>query len=191
MATLDLLVIFSAYLLGSIPSAQIAARMLTGKTIHDLGDGNMGARNTFLSVGRWASVLVALADVGKGCAAVALARAVSSSDTLVLLAGVFVVIGHDFPFATGFRGGQGMAAFVGVSFVLFPRETIVAMAFLPVVLLLTHNWDASCATAFVVLVGAMILTGQPPRRLAYPFIVLPTIALRKLMQQREAHHAAA
>lgn len=190
MATLDLLVILSAYLLGSIPSANIAARTLTGKTIYDLGDGNMGAKNTFLSVGRWAGIFVALVDVGKGCAAVALARAVGSSDTIVLLTGVFVVLGHDFPLATRFRGGQGMAAFVGVSFVLFPHETVGAMVILPVVLLLTHNWDVSCAVAFVVLVGAMILTGQPPRRLAYPFIVLPTIGVRMFIQQKDAHHAA-
>jgi glycerol-3-phosphate acyltransferase PlsY len=191
VATLDLLVILAAYLLGSFPSAHIAARALTGKTIHDLGDGNMGAKNTFLSVGRLAGAVVALVDVGKGSLAVALANAFATSETIILLAGVCVVLGHDFPFATGFRGGQGMAAFVGVSLALFPRETIVGMAILAMTLVLTHNWDASCVAAFVVLVGAMLLSGQPPRRLAYPFIVLPTIAVRKFMQLREAHQAPA
>lgn len=189
MATLDWLVLLAAYLLGSIPSAHIASRAVMGKDIYDLGDGNMGAKNTFLSVSRTAGMVVAMVDVGKGALAIALAQVAGASETLTFLAGVLVVLGHDFPVFAGFRGGQGMATILGVCVMLFPRETVVAMALLPIVLLITHNWDVSCASAFVVLVGMMILTGQPPRRLLYPFILLPTIAARKLMQHNDASHA--
>ncbi|HLC06504.1 MAG TPA: glycerol-3-phosphate acyltransferase [Anaerolineales bacterium] len=189
MGTLDWLILLAAYLLGSIPSAHIAARALTADDIHDMGDGNMGAKNTFHSVGRIAGVVVAIVDVGKGALAVMLAHATGASETVTFLAGVCVVLGHDFPVTAGFRGGQGMATILGVSFVLFPRETAVAMAVLAVVLLVTHNWNVSCAAAFVVLVGTMILTGQALRRLLYPFVLLPTIAVRKLMQHKGARHA--
>lgn len=190
MTTLDGLLLLSAYLLGSIPSAHIAARVLTGRDIHDLGDGNMGAKNTFLSVGRLAGAIVAVADVGKGALAIAMARNLGASEVIVYLAGICAVLGHDFPLFAGFRGGQGMATILGVFGVLFPMQTLAALVVLPLVLLVTHNWDLSCAAAFVVLVGMMIFTGQPPRRLVYPFVLLPTMAVRKFMQHRAASHAA-
>jgi glycerol-3-phosphate acyltransferase PlsY len=189
MTNIDCLLLLAAYLLGSIPSAHIASRALTGRDIHSLGDGNMGAKNTFLSVGQVAGVVVAMADLGKGALAVALARAMGSSDMVVFIAGVCAVLGHDFPVFAGFRGGQGMATILGIFVLLFPKETALAMAVLPVVLLVTHNWDMGCAAAFVTLVGMMILTGQPPRRLVYPIVLLPTIAARKFMQHTSAGHA--
>jgi glycerol-3-phosphate acyltransferase PlsY len=190
MVTFELLILVTAYLLGSIPSAHIAARMLTGKDIYSLGDGNMGAKNTFHSVGWLAGAIVAMADVGKGALAIAMARNLGASEVVIYLAGVCAVLGHDFPLFAGFRGGQGMATILGVFVVLFPLQTLAAMVILLLVLLLTHNWDQSCAAAFVVLVGMMILTGQPPRRLVYPFILLPTIGVRKFMQRRAASQAA-
>jgi glycerol-3-phosphate acyltransferase PlsY len=182
-------ILLAAYLLGSIPSAHIAARTLTGNDIYNMGDGNMGAKNTFHSVGWMAGVLVAIVDIGKGALAIALARYLGASEAIILLAGVCVVLGHDFPVFTWFRGGQGMAAILGVFGVLFLKQTLVAMAVLLLVLLLTRNWDASCAAAFVVLVGVMFLTHEPAGRLVYPFIFLPTIGVRKLMQHRAAGHA--
>ncbi len=189
MVALDLLILVSGYLLGSIPSAHIAARRLTGKDIYSLGDGNMGAKNTFHSVGWLPGAIVAIADVGKGALAIAMARNLGASEVVIYLAGICAVLGHDFPLFTGFRGGQGMATILGVFVVLFPTQTLAAMVVLPLALLFTHNWDRSCAAAFVVLVGMMLLTGQPPRRSVYPFILLPTIGVRKLMQHRAASHA--
>jgi glycerol-3-phosphate acyltransferase PlsY len=189
MVAADLLILVAAYLLGSIPSAHIAARWLTGKDIYTLGDGNMGAKNTFHSVGWLAGAIVAVADVGKGSLTIAMARNLGASEAVIYLAGAFAVLGHDFPIFARFRGGQGMATILGVFVVLFPTPTLAAMGVLSLVLLFTHNWDRSCASAFVVLVGMMILTGQPPRRLVYPFILLPTIGARKFMQHRAASHA--
>jgi glycerol-3-phosphate acyltransferase PlsY len=189
MAARDLLILIAAYLLGSIPSAHIAAHVLTGKEIYSLGDGNMGAKNTFHSVGRIAGVLVAVVDVGKGALAITLARNLGATEGVIVLAGVCVVLGHDFPVFTRFRGGQGMAAIMGVFGVVFPVETLAAAAILLIVLLVTHNWDASCAVAFVFLVGIMVVTGQPPKRFVFPFVLLPTIGVRKFMQRRAARSA--
>lgn len=189
IATLDWLTLLTAYLLGSIPSAQLAAHVFTGKDIRLMGDDNMGGKNVFLSVGRIAGVGVTLVDIAKGALAIALARHIGASEMVILLAGACVVLGHDFPVFGGFRGGQGMATILGVFGLLFPLETLVALAVLPVVLLVTHNWDASCAAACAALVAMMTLTGQPPKRLLYIVLILPTIGVRKIMQARGAHHA--
>lgn len=177
-----------AYLLGSIPSAYIASQLVLGRDIRELGDGNMGAKNTFHSVGWLAGVLVASADSAKGALAVGLARRLQARDGVVLVAGVCAVLGHDFPVFARFRGGQGMATIVGVFGMLFPLQTALALCALALGLILSHNWDLSCAVAFVLLMGLIWMVGEPPRRLLYPFFVLPTIAMRKVMQKWQAQH---
>jgi glycerol-3-phosphate acyltransferase PlsY len=183
--------LLGAYLLGAVPSAYMVARFVAGVDIRQVGDGNMGAKNTFESVGKLAGVAVGVADVGKGALAVAMARYFSVSEEILLLAGACAVLGHDFPLFLRFRGGQGMAPMVGVFGVLFPQQMVLALWALAIALVITHNWDLSCAAGFVTLVILMWLAGQPPKRLLYVFLLLPTLGLRKLMQAWQAHRVAA
>ena len=189
LTTFAWLVFPIAYLLGSIPSAYIASRVLVGKDIRQLGDGNMGAKNTFHSVGWLAGGVVAAADFAKGALAILMARGLHLPEPVILIVGGCVVLGHDFPIFVGLRGGQGMATMLGVFAVLFPIPTVAALVVLPLALIFTHNWDLSCAASFITLVGMMLLAGNPPRRLMYPFIMLPSIALRKLMQSGDIRQA--
>lgn len=181
--------LLGAYLLGSIPSAYVVARFVAGVDIRRVGDGNMGAKNTFESVGRLAGVVVGAADIGKGALAVAMARYFDLSENLVLWAGFLVVLGHDFPLFLRFRGGQGMAAMVGVFGVLFPYEMGIVLLTLAVVLALTHNWDLSCGIAFGMLPVLLILFGYPTRQVLYPVLMLPTIGAKKLLARWQARHA--
>ncbi len=183
-------VLLGAYLLGSIPSAYLVARLVAGVDIRRVGDGNMGAKNTFESVGRLAGVVVGAADIGKGALAVAMARYFDLSENLVLWAGFLVVLGHDFPLFLRFRGGQGMAAMVGVFGVLFPYEMGIVLLTLAVALALTHNWDLSCGIAFGMLPVLLILFGHPTRQVLYPVLMLPTIGAKKLLAVWQARHAA-
>jgi glycerol-3-phosphate acyltransferase PlsY len=177
-----------AYLLGSIPSALIASRLSIGMDIRSLGDGNMGAKNVFHSVGRLAGAIVALADIAKGAVAIYVCQVQHAPDKVVLVAGACAVLGHDFPLFAGFRGGQGMAAIIGVFGMLFPIETVLALCALVIVLAVFRNWDLSCAAAFVLLVGLMWLTGQPAIRMLYPIGMLPTMGIRKVMQKLSPRH---
>ena len=184
-------VLFGAYLLGSIPSAYLVARLVARVDIRQVGNGNMGAKNTFESVGKLAGLVVAAADIAKGALGVVMARQFELPENVVMLAGACIVLGHDFPIFVRFRGGQGMAAIVGVFGVLFPRETGIALLVLGLVLLITHNWDLSCGICFGLLPILLWLTGQPPRRVFYPVFLLPTIGLKKLMQAWQARRAVA
>lgn len=176
------LVLLGAYLLGSIPAAYIVGRLVAGVDIRQLGDGNVGARNTFKSVGKRAGLAVALVDVGKGALAVALARRFAVTEEMALLAGVCVVLGHDFSVFLRFQGGQGMATTVGVLGVLFPQETAVGLVALAAVYVLTRNWDLSCGIGLGLLVIAMWVAGQSAVRVLYATILLPIIGAKKLLQ---------
>ncbi len=174
--------LLGAYLLGSIPSAYIAARLSTGEDIRHLGDGNVGAKNTFESVSKMAGVAVAAADVGKGLLTVAVARYLSATEELILLAGACVVLGHDFSIFLGFEGGQGMATTIGVFGILFPQETLIALTALALLLVLTRNWDLSCGIGFTLLVVVLWVTGHSIKRVLFSILLLPCIGVKKLLQ---------
>jgi glycerol-3-phosphate acyltransferase PlsY len=192
MAVKAWMLLVGAYLLGSIPSAYLIARLVAGVDITQVGDGNVGAKNTYQSVGWPAGLAVGLADVAKGAASVGMARHLNMPDGIVYLVGACAVAGHDFSLYLGLRGGQGMATMVGVFGVLFLWEMATALGVLAIAWMATRNWDLSCFVWFVVFAGLVWLAGQP---VLYPALLLPSIGLKKLLQaqrtrRRERQHTA-
>lgn len=184
-------VLMGAYLLGSVPSAYIAGRIFARVDIRHIGDGNMGARNAYRTIGRIPGLIVGLADVGKGVLAVLMARDLGQAETVVLLAGLCVVLGHDLPIFLGFRGGQGMATILGVVGTLFPALSGVAIILMLVTLLLTRNWDLSCAVGCIAMLAILWLSGESPLHLAYVLVLEATIGLSKLLQIQQGRGVTA
>lgn len=109
------------YLLGSIPSAYVIARLKTGKDIRRLGGGNVGGLNVFREVGLWPGIAVVIVDFGKGAGAVATAYwLLAVPQPYVLLAALAAVIGHNWMVWLKFSGGKGMGTTIGTLLVLFP-----------------------------------------------------------------------
>ena len=102
------------YLLGSIPSGWLAGRWLKGIDLRELGSGSTGATNGLRHVGKGPALVVFLIDVGKGAAAVLLARAFGQSDWIQVLAGLTALAGHIWPVWLGFKGGKAVATGLGL-----------------------------------------------------------------------------
>ena len=132
------LVLIAAYLIGSIPAAYLAGRMVKGIDIRQVGTRNMGAMNVFYEVGFIPGVLVLLTDIGKGALAIALAGFVGVPLIVQLLAGVSAVIGHSFPLWLRFHGGKGGATIIGILIYLMPRGIPIGLAIFGLILLLTR-----------------------------------------------------
>jgi len=111
-----------SYLLGCIPSAYMVGRAFKGVDIRQIGSHNMGAMNTFYTIGFWPGMLVLAIDVSKGMLALTLsyltAIYLQVPANLVLpvemVAGVFVIAGHNFPVFLKFKGGKGGATAIGI-----------------------------------------------------------------------------
>jgi glycerol-3-phosphate acyltransferase PlsY len=98
------------YLLGTIPSADLAARLASRGTVNlrDAGTGNPGAANAASLLGpRWGAGVMA-ADIAKGFVACQAARLVAGEPG-AYVAGTAAVVGHCYPVWSGFRGGKGVA----------------------------------------------------------------------------------
>lgn len=120
------LAVACGYVLGTFPSADIAARLAVGRhaDIRTMGSGNPGAVNVTGQLGKRWGVSVLLLDIGKAALACALGRWLAGGPA-ASMAGTAAVIGHCFPLWNGFRGGKGVAAAGGQLAMTFP-------AFLPV-----------------------------------------------------------
>ncbi|MBP1155246.1 MULTISPECIES: glycerol-3-phosphate 1-O-acyltransferase PlsY [unclassified Paenibacillus] len=120
---MSLLSLVIGYLLGSVSFSYLAGKLLKGIDIRQHGSGNAGATNTMRVLGKGPGIAVLLLDMIKGMAAVWIGSLLSGGDSLFeVLAGVSVIIGHNWPIFFGFRGGKGIATTVGV---------MATLAFLP------------------------------------------------------------
>ncbi|HJX03745.1 MAG TPA: glycerol-3-phosphate acyltransferase, partial [Dehalococcoidia bacterium] len=113
-----ILAILVSYLLGSIPSAYLAGKFGKKVDIRDIGSRNMGAMNTFYSVGIAAGLLVLLVDICKGTVAVYFTELIFGIENqpvtlMQYVSGIAVVLGHAFPVWLKFRGGKGGATCIG------------------------------------------------------------------------------
>ena len=141
--------VVTSYLIGGIPTAYIATRLLIGQDIRRLGDRNSGAANVFRNVGPKAGLLVGAVDILKGVAAILLVRGLVDSTALEMLAGVAVLAGHNWPVHLGLRGGRGAATAIGVLFAMLPVVAMPVGAIALVILFLKRK--AIIAIAFILI----------------------------------------
>jgi glycerol-3-phosphate acyltransferase PlsY len=118
-----------AYLLGSIPTGLMVARLLGGPDPRQAGSGNVGAANLFRLLGPNAGVLTCLGDTLKGALPVLLAvywltPLGAWHDSAVAAVGLAAVLGHVFPLFLNFRGGKAVATAFGVVAVLCPLAAL-------------------------------------------------------------------
>jgi glycerol-3-phosphate acyltransferase PlsY len=122
------LIVPLGYFIGSIPTAYIAGRLLKGKDIRKMGDANMGAANAFRQLGAKVGITVGIIDAAKGALAIAIAQLANASQLAVLLTGVAVVVGHNWPVFIGFRGGRGEATTIGVLLTVLTMPMLIIAA---------------------------------------------------------------
>lgn len=114
-----------AYLLGSVPFGLVMARLFGLGDIRQIGSGNIGATNVLRTGNRPAAALTLVLDAGKGGIAVLVARYALAEDA-AQIAGFAAFLGHCFPIFLGFKGGKGVATFLGTLLALFWPAGIAA-----------------------------------------------------------------
>ncbi len=145
------IIFLASYLIGAFPSAYIAGR-IKGINIYKTGSGNVGGINTFSSVGKTAGIIVALTDAGKGFLVAYLANRFSGGHPYIMLwAVVAAVIGHNWMIYIGFKGGKGVAAFLGGLLYLSPWSILIlCLVIIPITLVLLKDTYLSTTTSFFI-----------------------------------------
>ncbi len=150
-SALPVLLLWAAigYLLGSIPFGMVLARVMNLGDLRSIGSGNIGATNVLRTGNKTAAALTLVLDGGKGAAAVLLARAFVGEDA-VKAAGLAAFLGHCFPVWLGFKGGKGVATFLGLW---------LALAW-PVGLACCATWLVAAAISRISSMGALAAAGM-------------------------------
>jgi glycerol-3-phosphate acyltransferase PlsY len=111
-----LLVISLSYILGSIPSGIIFAKIFKLKDLRTIGSGNTGTTNVLRTGNYTAAALTLILDFGKACLAIYLSQIVN--EKLILISSLVILIGHIFPLWLKFKGGKGFACYLGIIFMI-------------------------------------------------------------------------
>jgi glycerol-3-phosphate acyltransferase PlsY len=179
-----------AFALGSIPTAYIAGRALSGLDIRSVGSGNPGTMNAVQHLGKAVGLTVLAVDAGKGILAVVIAQQMSVTDTWVYLSAFAVTMGHNFTPVLKFRGGKGAATVLGISAFMLWQITAISGAFGLVILVIVRHPVWAVTGVFVALNALTIATGQPIGQivlcLALSFLVAGTHIGRQLDEVSEA-----
>ncbi len=190
--------IIASYLVGSVPFAFMAGKVLRGIDIRTVGSGNVGGTNVSRVAGKaWGAAVIAL-DLGKGLAAAGLIGGLLFRDAMPvgpelfrILCGAAAIAGHNWPLWLGFRGGKGVATSVGVFFALTPVPAACALATWFVVLGLTRIVSISSMVAALSLTGWNLLFRRPMEYtiagavLAVLIVVMHRSNIRRLLSRSE------
>lgn len=139
------------YLLGSVPFGVLLTRALGLGDLRSIGSGNIGATNVLRTGNKGAALATLLLDGGKGAAAVLLARWLGGEGA-ALVAGGAAFLGHLYPVWLGFRGGKGVATFLG---------TVIALAW-PLGLGLCAIWLLTAALSRISSLSALVAAAAAP-----------------------------
>ena len=147
-------ILFAAYLLGSIPNAVWIGRLFFKTDVRNHGSKNAGSTNTIRVLGYKAGIPVLLLDILKGFLAVKMIYltfyyipATGDYINFQLLLGLAVIIGHIFPVFANFRGGKGVATLIGVILAIDPVSMLICIGVFMITLIITKYVSLSSMIA--------------------------------------------
>jgi glycerol-3-phosphate acyltransferase PlsY len=156
----DLLAVIAAYLMGSIPFAQLLSKR-RGVDLRRVGSGNVGATNVLRTLGVRPAVLAMMLDAVKGTLAVLIAQRLSGGVAGPVAAGLASMIGHVYPVWLRFRGGKGVATAAGAFAVLTPVAVAVAIGVFLLTVALTRFISVGSMAAALTLAAWAIASDAP------------------------------
>lgn len=160
------------YLLGSIPFGLLLTKIAGTEDIRGIGSGNIGATNVLRTGRKGLAATTLLLDMLKGTAAVLLARYLFSPE-MGLVAGLGAFIGHLFPVWLKFKGGKGVATYIGILIGAAWPAAIIFCAIWLAVAFATRYSSVSSLTSSAITPAALWWLGDP--RAAALFVVLSAL----------------
>ncbi|MCT4661307.1 MAG: glycerol-3-phosphate 1-O-acyltransferase PlsY [Tissierellales bacterium] len=120
-----LMVVIAAYFLGNFSPSYLLGKIFKGEDIREKGSKNAGSTNALRVFGKKIAIVTFILDIVKGVLAVWIGKRLFGMDG-AYLAGLFVVIGHNWPILLGFRGGKGIATTIGVMIAIQPLYFLIS-----------------------------------------------------------------
>ncbi|AHK44052.1 MULTISPECIES: glycerol-3-phosphate 1-O-acyltransferase PlsY [Ensifer] len=170
------------YLLGSIPFGLILTRMAGLGDVRKIGSGNIGATNVLRTGNKKLAAATLLLDALKGTAAAAIASLWGVEAGIA--AGLAAFLGHLYPVWLGFKGGKGVATYIGVLLGLVPWMVLVFAAIWLAMAKISRYSSLSALVATAVIPVVLYLTGHEKVALLFAVMTLITWVKHRANIQR-------
>ena len=172
------LALLVGYLLGSIPFGLVLTRLAGTQDLRTIGSGNIGATNVLRTGRKGLAAATLILDALKGTAAVIIAGYFGGPDA-AMLAGLGAFLGHLFPVWLKFRGGKGVAVYIGILIGLFwPAAILFCVIWLAMAFALRYS-SASALVASIVTPLFLLWFGQPTLALLSAVLTLLLIYMHR------------
>jgi len=156
-----------SYFLGSIPFGLLLTKIFTGKDVREIGSGNIGATNVLRTGNKYLAAITLTLDVLKGYVVIIITK--QYFPELILFSSLLVFLGHLFPVWLKFKGGKGVATYLGILFALSLQLSLLFIfTWLVVSLIFKYSSVSSMFSSLTVFVVSLI------RETALPLLTLMT-----------------
>jgi acyl phosphate:glycerol-3-phosphate acyltransferase len=179
------LIFLGAYLLGSIPMAYLVVKLVYKADIRKYGSGQVGGSNVYRSFSKKLGILVGIYDLAKGALIVWIASLLGLGIASQVLAGIGVVIGHNWPVFLHFNAGRGLAATIGVALFLLPMG-VPAMLFFALFTLIVGSSPLPLLCAVATLPITSLALNKPLELTLGLTVLLAIMVIRRLTAPRTA-----
>lgn len=153
-----IIVAIISYLMGSIPFGFVLTKVFLKKDIRDIGSGNIGATNALRTGNKFVGYITLILDISKAVIPVIFVK--FNYPDLLFIASLCAFLGHVFPIWLKFKGGKGVATYVGI---LFSINIILGAVFVIswlIVFVITKYSSLSSITGTLTVPGYLLITGQ-------------------------------
>ena len=148
----------ASYLMGSIPFGLILTKLFLNKDIREIGSGNIGATNALRTGNKFIGYSTLILDIGKAIIPVIYVK-INYSD-LIYIASLCAFLGHVFPIWLKFKGGKGVATYVGILFSINIILGLIFVVFWVFIFLLSKYSSLSSIIASISVPIYILITGQ-------------------------------
>lgn len=181
---LSLLSIPLAYLLGSMSGACVMGRIMGKVDMRTEDDGRISAAAVYKRLGLIPFLMVVIIDMGMCVSAIVIARMMTESLEVVLLAGFAAVIGHNWSVFLKFRGGLGSTAIGGVLASLLFWQFLLGVVTAGLVLLASRRPTLSTTVCIAVMSGLLLVQSLPAILALYPAMLFALMLLKRMQVNR-------
>jgi len=154
-----LLVFFYSYFLGSIPFGLVIIKIFLKQDIRKIGSGNIGTTNVLRTGKKSLAIATLFLDAVKGYAAIMISQMYYTD--LIFLSALVCFIGHIFPVWLNFKGGKGIAVYLGIIIALyFPLGIVFGISWIFIAFIFKYSSLSSMIGALAVLIYSIILNNN-------------------------------
>ncbi|KNZ41672.1 glycerol-3-phosphate 1-O-acyltransferase PlsY [Acetobacterium bakii] len=171
MILMGVIFVVAAYLIGNLNFAYIVVRYFKKEDVRNYGSGNAGTTNVLRVMGKNYALPVFILDALKGSLVIVAGRLLGLDAIYIILGGIAVVAGHNWPAFLQFRGGKGTATSLGVFLTYDWQVTLVAIIIGIIVLIV---WKMVSLTSLVGMATLPILTigfGRSIEEIIFAFVL--------------------